>query len=141
LPKHQTYYKEPPLAPARVQRRISNKHNPVLYVDQELVEKSRNLGFNLSKTFENHLKHLITQFSAVNSMNKCNSTVKDSDWWAEPDLNPRPLDRKTPKLISTRADAICAPTLILFGPCKSHEKLAQLYGSSEFVWLFNLLLH
>jgi hypothetical protein len=36
-------------------------------------------------------------------------------------------------LISTRTDAICAPTLILFGPCKSHEKLAQLHGSTEFV--------
>ena len=48
---------------------ISNKHNLVPFVDKELVEKSRNLGFNLSKTFENHLKHLITRFSAVNSLN------------------------------------------------------------------------
>jgi len=46
---------------------MSNKHNLVLYVDEELVEKSRELGFNLSKTFENHLKHLLTQFSHVNS--------------------------------------------------------------------------
>ena len=73
---------------------LSNKHNLVLYVDQELVEKSRNLGFNLSKTFENHLKHLITQFSAVNSMNNYDSTSKDCEWWAEPDLNRRPLARK-----------------------------------------------
>jgi post-segregation antitoxin (ccd killing protein) len=52
-----------------MQMQISNKHNLVPFVDKELVEKSRNLGFNLSKTFENHLKHLITRFSAVNSLN------------------------------------------------------------------------
>jgi Post-segregation antitoxin CcdA len=33
--------------------------NVVLYLDKELVEKSKELGFNLSKTFENNLKHLI----------------------------------------------------------------------------------
>ena len=40
---------------------MPNKVNVVLYVDRDLVEKSKELGFNLSKTFENHLKHLITQ--------------------------------------------------------------------------------
>jgi post-segregation antitoxin (ccd killing protein) len=52
-----------------VQTQLSNKHKLVLYKDRELVEKTRNLGFNLSKTFENHLKQLLTQFSTVNSMN------------------------------------------------------------------------
>jgi hypothetical protein len=32
----------------------------VLYVDSELVEKTKDLGFNLSKTFENHMKTLIS---------------------------------------------------------------------------------
>ena len=32
------------------------------------------LGFNLSKTFENHLKYLITQFSTGNSVNNFEST-------------------------------------------------------------------
>jgi hypothetical protein len=73
---------------------MSNKRNLVLYVDQELVEKTRNLGFNLSKTFENHMKHLTTQFSSVNSLNNYDSTIKSIDWWAEPDLNRRPLARK-----------------------------------------------
>ncbi len=73
---------------------MSNKRNVVLYLDRELVEKSRNLGFNLSKTFENHLKYLINRFSTVNSMNNFNSTYKNSDWWAGPDLNRRPLARK-----------------------------------------------
>ena len=73
---------------------MSNKGNVVLYLDKELVEKSRNLGFNLSKTFENHLKDLINRFSTVNSVNNFNSTDKNSSWWAGPDLNRRPLARK-----------------------------------------------
>ena len=64
------------------------------YIWKELVEKSRDLGFNLSKTFENHLKDLINRFSTVNSMNNLNSTDKNIDWWAGPDLNRRPLARK-----------------------------------------------
>ena len=73
---------------------MSNKHNLVLYVDKELVEKSREIGFNLSKTFENHLKHLLTQFSQVNSSNNARNDSNVSDWWAGPDLNRRPLARK-----------------------------------------------
>lgn len=60
---------ESALAPARVQAQMSNKRNVVLYLDRDLVEKTRSLGFNLSKTFENHLKRLITQFSEVNPLN------------------------------------------------------------------------
>jgi integrase len=60
-------------------------------MDRELVEKLRNLGFNLSKTFENHLKHLITQLLTVNSVNNFKTT---SNWWAEPDLNRRPSARQ-----------------------------------------------
>ena len=48
---------------------MTQKGNVVLYLDKDLVEKSKELGFNLSKTFENHLIHLMTQFSAVNSVN------------------------------------------------------------------------
>jgi len=42
---------------------MTQKRNVVLYLDPELVEKSRTLGFNLSRTLENHLKQLITQRS------------------------------------------------------------------------------
>jgi hypothetical protein len=91
---HQIYNKELPLATARVQTQMSNKHNLVLYVDQELVERSRELGFNLSKTFENHLKQLLTQFSHVNSSNNSGNNGNVGDWWAGPDLNRRPLARK-----------------------------------------------
>ena len=79
---------------------MSNKHNLVLYVDQELVEKSRELGFNLSKTFENHLKHLLLQFSQVNSSNNTVNNGNVGGWWAGPDLNRRPLARKAPELPS-----------------------------------------
>ena len=73
---------------------MSNKRNVVLYLDEQLVEKSKKLGFNLSKTFENHLKHLVMQFSKVNSANNFESAEKKSMKWAEPDLNRRPLARK-----------------------------------------------
>jgi hypothetical protein len=55
---------------------MSNRHNLVLYIDKELVEKSKELGFNLSKTFENHLNHSITQFSTCNSLNHFISAEK-----------------------------------------------------------------
>jgi integrase len=96
LVKHQTYNKELPLAFARVRMQMSNKRNVVLYLDKELVEKSRELGCNLSKTFENHLKLLINRFSTVNSVNNFNSTDKNSSWWAGPDLNRRPSARQAP---------------------------------------------
>jgi hypothetical protein len=38
---------------------MPNKRNLVLYVDSELVKKTREYGFNLSKIFENHMKTLI----------------------------------------------------------------------------------
>jgi hypothetical protein len=73
---------------------MGNKGNVVLYLDRELVQKSKALGFNLSKTFENHLEHLTTQFSKCNSANNSSSTSKNCGWWAGPDLNRRPLARK-----------------------------------------------
>jgi hypothetical protein len=55
-----------------------NKGNVVLYLDKELVEKSKELGFNLSKTFENQLKQLITQLSTGNSSNNLETSYKSS---------------------------------------------------------------
>jgi hypothetical protein len=92
--KHQTYNNESTLACPLVQMHMSNKHNLVLYIDQELVEKSRELGFNLSKTFENHLKQLSAQLSNGNSMNNSENSNIQGCWWAGPDLNRRPLARK-----------------------------------------------
>jgi hypothetical protein len=73
---------------------MSNKRNVVLYLDTELVEKSKELGLNLTKTFENHLKHLTTQFLQSKPLNMEDSTSKNTEKWAGPDLNRRPLARK-----------------------------------------------
>ncbi len=54
---------------------MTEKRNVVLYLDAELVKKTRELGFNLSKTFENHLKQLITQFQKVNTENNCENHI------------------------------------------------------------------
>jgi hypothetical protein len=66
---------------------ISNNGNLVLYLDEYIVEKSKSLGLNLSKTFENHLKQLITQLPTFNPANNFDSTMEKSKWWAESDLN------------------------------------------------------
>ena len=81
---------------------MGTKRNVVLYLDEELVAKSKSLGFNLSKTFENHLKHLITQFSQCNPTNNSNSTSKNAEWWAGPDSDRRPSARQADVL--TRLD-------------------------------------
>ena len=47
---------------------MSKKRHVVLFLNKELVNKTKELGFNLSKTFENHLKYLITQFSSVDTL-------------------------------------------------------------------------
>jgi post-segregation antitoxin (ccd killing protein) len=96
---HQKYNRQRPCLRADA-KAMGNKGNVVLYLDRELVAKSKSLGFNLSKTFENHLKHLITQFSQSNSANNISSTSKKGKWWAEPDLNRRPLARKANVLTS-----------------------------------------
>ncbi|MCK4439896.1 type II toxin-antitoxin system CcdA family antitoxin [Candidatus Bathyarchaeota archaeon] len=54
---------------------MSKKRNVMLYLDAELVEKTRELGFNLSKTFENHLKQLINQFQNIYSQNNVGNHV------------------------------------------------------------------
>ena len=74
--------------------KMTQKRNVVLYLDSELVKKTRELGFNLSKTFENHLKHLITKFQNVNTANN------REFWWAGPDLNQRPSARQADVLPS-----------------------------------------
>jgi post-segregation antitoxin (ccd killing protein) len=64
--------------PSDASAKTTQKHNAVLYLDAELVEKTKELGFNVSKTFENHLKQLITQFSNINTQNNGEKTVTGS---------------------------------------------------------------
>ena len=51
-------------------------------------QKSRELGFNLSRTFENHLKQL------VNHVDNAYGQNTGHGWWAGPDLNRRPSARQ-----------------------------------------------
>ena len=57
---------------------MPQKKNVVLYLDAEIVKKTRELGFNLSKTFENHLKQLINHFSNIYSQNNSEKCVVGS---------------------------------------------------------------
>jgi hypothetical protein len=84
------------LACPRMQIHLRNKHNLVLYIDKDLVVESKSLGFNLSKTFENHLKHLVTHFSTCNPAKNFYSTSKEGSWWAGPDSDRRPSARQAP---------------------------------------------
>ena len=59
--KHLTWFFSPCYPPET--NAMTTKRNVVLYLDEEIVEKSRALGFNLSRTFENHLKQLINHLS------------------------------------------------------------------------------
>ena len=54
---------------------MAQKRNVVLYLDAELVERAKELGFNLSKTFENHLKHLVNHFRNVYPENNDGNNV------------------------------------------------------------------
>ncbi len=47
---------------------LRRKRNVGLFITEELVNRTKELGFNLSKTFENHLKHLINQVSSNNPL-------------------------------------------------------------------------
>jgi len=67
---------------------MAQKRNVVLYLDSELVEKSKELGFNLSKTFENHLKRLVNHIDSVYAQNNSHG------WWTGPDLNRQPSARQ-----------------------------------------------
>jgi hypothetical protein len=48
-------------------------------LDIKLVEKSKGLGLNLSKTFENHLKLLVNGFLPVSIQNIANSSKYKSN--------------------------------------------------------------
>jgi hypothetical protein len=103
-----------------------NKGNVVLYLDKELVEKSKELGFNLSNTLENHLKQLIIQFSNDYTQNNKNSTENKFMWWAGPDSDRRPSARQADVL--TKLDD--RPTLLLvLTSCRC----------SDYLWVLRML--
>ena len=72
---------------------ISLKKNVMIRIEDELVEKAREIGLNISKVSENALKDLITRIEGPNrpkdSNNDSNGSKKDQ-WWGRPDLNRGP---------------------------------------------------
>jgi hypothetical protein len=94
---------------------MSNKRNVVLYLDEQLIEKSRELGFNLSRTFENHLKQLITQLSNQQSTQNHSPTENDVGL---PGFEPGSIEPKSTSLDQTsRQPLLCA---FLRG-CREHN--------------------
>ena len=80
---------------------MTRKRNVVLYLDKELVRKTKELGFNLSKTFENHLKQLMTQFSTCNSVNNGNFTRNGIGNMGLPGFEPGSIEPKSTSLDQT----------------------------------------
>ena len=77
---------------------MPNKRNVVLYLDDELVEKSRELGFNLSRTFENHLKQLIMQLSSQQSTQNHFPTQNKASNMGLPGFEPGSIEPKSTSL-------------------------------------------
>ena len=77
---------------------MSNKRKVVLYLDDELVEKSRAIGFNLSRTFENHLKQLIMQLSNQQSAQNHFPTENRSSNVGLPGFEPGSIEPKSTSL-------------------------------------------
>jgi hypothetical protein len=57
---------------------MTEKRNAVLYLDAEPASKTRELDFNHSKTFQNHLKTLLNQSSNVYTQNTSANNVSGS---------------------------------------------------------------
>jgi hypothetical protein len=91
-----------PFAFHRQQTQWPNKINILSYLDNELVEKSKALGFNLSTIFENYLKKLINQLSNQQNTQNDFPSRNEASWWAGPDSDRRPSARQADVL--TRLD-------------------------------------
>ncbi len=67
---------------------MTQKGNVLLYLDKDLVGKSRELWFSLSRTFENHLKQLITLLSNTQPTHNNLPLENKSSWWTGTELGP-----------------------------------------------------
>jgi post-segregation antitoxin (ccd killing protein) len=77
---------------------MNQKRNVVLYLDKELVEQSRQLGFNLSRTFENHLKQLINQLSNGQTTQNHQTLNNNSEVVGLPGFEPESIEPKSTSL-------------------------------------------
>ena len=77
---------------------MSKKHNLFSYIDKELVEKSGELGFNLSRTFENHLKQLNSQLTNNQTTQNSVSSQNKSLVVGLPGFEPESIEPKSTSL-------------------------------------------
>jgi post-segregation antitoxin (ccd killing protein) len=80
---------------------MTTKRNVVLYLDEELIEKSRALGLNFSRAFENHLKQLINQLSNQQSTQKAFQSENKSLMVGLPGFEPGSIEPKSTSLDQT----------------------------------------
>jgi hypothetical protein len=85
---------------------MTTKGNVVLYLDKDLVEKSKEMGFNLSKTFENHLNHIVNGYSTISIQNNANSSEFKS-YLVGP---PVPIPKRVQNLIKLRGNNLSPQT-------------------------------
>jgi hypothetical protein len=111
---------------------MTSKGNVVLYLDRELVEKSKELGFNLSKTFENHLKQLMTQFSTCNSVNNFESSENKMEMVGLAGFEPTTFTRKQ-RLAAPTGFSKTAPELR--HPMRSANPLLAFWSPSSYLSL------
>ena len=93
---------------------LTTKGNVVLYLDKELVEKSKELGFNLSKTFENHLKHLVNGYSPVSMQNNAKSIAYKSNLVGPPGFEPGSIAPEATSLDQTSRRPPLQPIFAVF---------------------------
>ncbi len=74
----------------------------MLHLDEQLVEKSRALGFNLSRTFENYLKQLISQLSNQQNTQNRFPTKNKSLMVGLPGFEPESIEPKSTSLDQAR---------------------------------------
>jgi hypothetical protein len=77
---------------------LGNKGNVVLYLDKELVEQSHQLGFNLSRIFENHIKQVINPLPNVRSTQNHHSTKNGFRVVGLPGFEPGSIEPKSTSL-------------------------------------------
>ena len=69
---------------------MGKKGKVTLYMDTEIVEKAKELGFNISKLCENCLKEAIRRLTGSNNPEKGGIGTAGSEWWTGRDSDPRP---------------------------------------------------
>ena len=69
------------------------KKNVMIRIDADLVQKSKELGLNISKISENALKEMVKRIESPNALKEdtdCPDSSQNNNKWGCPDLNRGP---------------------------------------------------